>query len=55
MDKRIEAARDMLNRAGLSMAEIALKSGFRSDTNFSRAFRTQTGVSPSAYRKTVMG
>ncbi|MCK5747494.1 helix-turn-helix domain-containing protein [Oricola sp.] len=55
MDKRIEAARDMLNRAGLSMAEIALKSGFRSDTNFSRAFRTQTGVSPSAYRRTVMG
>lgn len=53
MEKRIEAARVMLNRAGLSMAEIAMKSGFRSDSNFSRAFRNQTGVSPSAYRKSV--
>ena len=54
MDKRIEAARAMLHRAGLSMAEIAQKSGFRSDTNFSRAFRSQTGVSPSVYRKSAM-
>ena len=34
-----------------SLAEVALASGFADQSHFTRAFRTITGASPGAWRK----
>jgi AraC-like DNA-binding protein len=52
--RRIEACRlafDDLKLAERSITEIALAFGFSNPAHFSRVFRNQTGVSPSAYRQ----
>jgi AraC-like DNA-binding protein len=38
-------------RGAASIAEIALRSGFADEFHFSRAFRSETGMSPSAFRE----
>jgi AraC family transcriptional regulator len=50
--RRLENAMALL-ASNLPMSEIALRSCFSSQASFSRAFRRATGVSPSAYRRTV--
>lgn len=47
---RIEAACERLIRSDSSVAEIALETGFSSQSHFSRVFRLITGMSPSHYR-----
>jgi AraC family transcriptional regulator len=49
--KRIEAARQMLRNRGLSLAELACRLGFSSQSHFTRVFRRATGFTPAAYRK----
>jgi AraC-like DNA-binding protein len=52
--RRIEACRlafDDPKLAGRSITEVALAFGFSNPAHFSRVFRSQTGVSPSAYRQ----
>jgi AraC-like DNA-binding protein len=39
-----------MQKAG-NVAEICYRVGFSDQANFSRAFKKQFGVSPSAYRK----
>lgn len=47
---RLNYARTMLLTTTLSVSQIAQVSGFSSGSNFFRAFRKQTGLSPLEYR-----
>ena len=48
---RIEDAKSLLKYSNLSVTEIALSVGFGDSTYFSNVFKTNVGISPSAYRK----
>lgn len=48
---RLERAKTLLALGRCSLAEIALASCFSSQSNFSRAFRKVTGMSPLSYRR----
>ena len=48
---RIRAAEQLLEQPGLSIAEIAMRSGFPSIPTFNRVFRQQKNCSPSEYRE----
>ena len=50
---RVERACRHLERGELSVTEIAQACGFATPSRFASAFRTQIGLSPSAYRATV--
>jgi AraC family transcriptional regulator len=53
MDRRLHRARDMLiNRPELAIEQIALQLGFSSSSHFSSAFRRQTRLTPTDFRKT---
>ncbi|WP_289041577.1 helix-turn-helix domain-containing protein [uncultured Aliiroseovarius sp.] len=43
---RLNAARRMLESGGLSIAEVALRAGYGDASAFSRAFRTEFGLTP---------
>ncbi len=48
---RIAQAKRLLETSGKSITDIALAVGFSSSSHFARAFRHETGVSPSEYRR----
>jgi len=48
---RLGAARRLVNDTRLSLTDIASRTGFSSESSFSRAFSRQFGLSPSASRK----
>jgi AraC family transcriptional regulator len=48
--RRLEASKALLEKGGLSLAEVALVSNFSSQAGFTRAFRRVSGMSPGAYR-----
>jgi AraC family transcriptional regulator len=48
--RRIERARNLLAASRLSLAQVALASGFSSQSHFAESFRKRTGLTPSAYR-----
>ena len=50
-DRRIAEARYLLAETEQSIAEIAFRLGYAEVTNFSAAFRNQTGSTPFAFRK----
>ena len=53
MDRRLHRARDLLiNRPELPIEQIRLRLGFSSSSHFSSAFRRQTGLTPTDFRKT---
>jgi AraC-like DNA-binding protein len=47
----LERATQMFTEEGLSVSEVAFRLGYTDVSNFSRAFRRWTGVSPSDFRK----
>ncbi len=49
---RIAQAKRMLAETALSIGEIVESCGFSDNSNFSRTFRQQNGLSPKAFRKT---
>ena len=49
-DTRRELAEEYIERADLSVNEIAYMLGFSDCSNFARSFRRWTGMSPSDYR-----
>ncbi len=51
---KIHSSIEMLAAGKLSMAEIAEKSGFKSLSNFSKTFKSVTGMSPLKYSKTAL-
>jgi AraC family transcriptional regulator len=48
---RLERAAGQLGRGEESILRIALKAGYESHESFGRAFKTMTGMPPSAYRE----
>lgn len=53
MDRRLQKARDLLiHQPGLPIEQIAFRLGFSSSSHFSSAFRRQTGLTPTDFRKT---
>jgi AraC family transcriptional regulator len=56
VSKRIARAQDLLlSEPGLSIEEIAVRTGFSSSSHLSATFRRQTGCSPTAFRKLHSG
>lgn len=49
---RIRKARQLLNRGNLSITQVAEQVGFNDTDHFSRTFKSLTGISPSAFKKT---
>jgi AraC-like DNA-binding protein len=46
---RLKRAKDLLGQNNLTVAEIAYKIGYDMPNSFSRAFKKEFGISPSAY------
>ena len=53
-DIRLRQAARWLDHSDKPVTEIALALGYTEASNFTRAFRRRTGISPRAYRKTKM-
>lgn len=51
VQQRVEAARSLLLGTDLSVTEIALRTGFSSQSHLSTAFREHTGTTPVALRE----
>jgi AraC-like DNA-binding protein len=50
---RLRIAAERLAETDMPVSEIAASLGYKDASNFTRAFRSQTGVAPSVYRKRV--
>jgi AraC family transcriptional regulator len=52
LNARIRRAQELLLDTGLSLAEIALQTGFADQSHFTKSFQRQAGTSPGAWRRT---
>lgn len=52
-DYVVVGIKSMLRDANLDIKDVTRKTGFASQSSFSRFFRQQTGMSPSEYRRTI--
>jgi AraC family transcriptional regulator len=52
--QRIDQACRELRKDGAQLAEIALSTGFSSQSHFTRAFKSVTGITPSSFRNSVL-
>jgi len=50
-ERRIEKAKDLMKETDLPISEIALRSGFSSQSHFTTSFRRFAGVTPRSFRK----
>ena len=50
-DVRMNKSKDLLLNTSLSVAEIAEKTGFTSDSYFYRLFKKYNGITPNDFRK----
>jgi AraC family transcriptional regulator len=50
LQQRIERAKQLLRQGNRAIADVALECGFTSQSNFTRAFRRATGMTPKAYQ-----
>ena len=50
---RLQRAAQLLERSGMSVAEVAYAVGFNNPKYFSRYFKEAYGLLPSAYRNTA--
>ena len=48
---KIRAACDLLKESEMTVTEIAMECGFHSSSYFSKVFKTETNLSPGAYRQ----
>jgi AraC-like DNA-binding protein len=51
IQRRLEKAQQLLEETDLSLAQVALKSGFSDQSHFSRRFRMLLGVTPNSFRR----
>lgn len=51
IQERIMAAKNLLESTNFTITQISESTGFSSQSFFSQAFRRETGMTPSAYRK----
>ncbi len=54
LDRRVTAARYLLEHSTLTITEVAMDCGFNSSSYFSKIFTRHTGVSPHEYRKRLI-
>jgi AraC family transcriptional regulator len=54
LNLRLERARELLKNPSLSLIDIALDCGFSSHSHMSRLFHKRVGVTPSAYRRSLL-
>ena len=52
-ERRIERAKELLNETELPISEIALRSGFSSQSHFHTAFRKVAGTTPRVFRAAI--
>jgi len=52
--RRIERAKELLSQPDLSVTRIGINVGFNDTSSFSAAFRRQTGVTPTAFRRVIV-
>jgi AraC family transcriptional regulator len=53
VQQRVECARKLLARPGLSLLEIAHRCGFQDQSQFTTIFRRNFGVTPGQYRRQI--
>jgi len=54
LHRRLErAAETLANKKSLTISEVAKRSGFETQSNFSRAFKKQFNITPSEFRQTA--
>lgn len=53
IDRRVQVAKEMLVKGNLPIAEIALATGFSSQSHFTLHFRKRAGKTPALYRREV--
>ena len=53
VDRRIEHAKVLMSHSVLSLPDIAFRTGFSSQSTFSRAFQQHVGASPGVWRRNV--
>jgi AraC family transcriptional regulator len=51
LNRRVEVAKGKLRDSQLSLAEVAIASGFFDQSHFTRVFTRIVGVSPGAWRR----
>lgn len=51
VELRMQRARELLTEGQLSIRDIALEVGYDYLTNFSKAFKRHSGLSPRAFRE----
>lgn len=54
LQRRIEAAKDLLRSSEVALSEVALACGFANQSHFTRVFTGCTGMSPGAWRRAVI-
>ena len=52
---RIDKAKELLENTGFGVTDIAVMVGYSSNSTFTRAFRSVTGITPKAYRERLHG
>jgi AraC family transcriptional regulator len=53
LDSRVQKAQAMMRDRPASLAEVAIISGFGTQHHVARIFKSVTGVTPSAYRRSL--
>jgi len=54
--RRVVYARELIAHGpDQSLGEVAYKCGFKNNSHFTEAFKRETGMTPSAFRKTIGG
>ena len=53
-ERRIEKAKKLIAAGEQTMAQIALETGFCSQSHFNKVFKEQTGYTPSVYRNLLL-
>jgi AraC family transcriptional regulator len=52
-ERRIEFAKELIKETNLPISEIALRSGFSSQSHFTTSFRKLAGITPRAFRNGI--
>ena len=53
IERRVDRARDLMTNSGLSLADIAIQSGFADQSALNRTFKRLHGVAPGIWRRTT--
>ncbi len=53
LDRRVQAAKDMMQSSDRPLVEIATECGFRDQSHLTRVFSNRVGTSPAAWRRNI--